>query len=433
MEGIEVSWRTRWRIGEYLRNSIWLVPGAFALAAYLLGRIEPDAAREADLAVRYSPEAARSLLGALASGMIAFTGFVFSILLLAVQFGSSQFSPRMLRRFLRDWTTKVALGFFIATFLFSLLELRYVGTADDPDLVPNMGITVAIVLLLASMLMFLRLIHRTTARLRVAAVVRELGKDGRKTIDRAYPDPAPAEGEAGSPAPLCDARVVTYDGGPAILQSIDRRGLLKQAIEADLIIELVPAIGDALIEGDPLFRVEGEASTAHEGRLRKAIAVGDERTMKQDPAFALRLLADISIKALSPGVNDPSTAVQALDQIEALLRRLGTRRLTPGVARDDDGSERLRWPTPSWGDYLDLALDETRHYGEGSVQVSRRMRSLLVRLSDRVPDYRRSPVEAKLALVGIGADRGFQDRPDQVAAGTSDPQGIGTSRAEARV
>ena len=132
-----MSWRTRWRISEYLRNSIWLVPGVFALAAYLLGRIPPDAASEADFPVHYGPEAARSLLGALASGMIAFTGFVFSILLLAVQFGSSQFSPRMLRRFLRDPTTKVSLGVFMATFIFSLLVLRVVGTAEEQDIRPQ--------------------------------------------------------------------------------------------------------------------------------------------------------------------------------------------------------------------------------------------------------------------------------------------------------
>lgn len=155
--------------------------------------------------------------------------------------------------------------------------------------------------------------------------------------------------------------------------------------------------------------------------------------MRQDPAFALRLLADISIKSLSPGVNDPSTAVQALDQIEALLRLLGNRCLLPGVAHDAHGAERLRWPAPSWDDYLDLALDETRQYGEGSVQVSRRMRALLRRLAEQVPAYRRPPVEAKLELVGAGVERGFRDQPDRSAAAISDPQGIGTAREPAGV
>ncbi|MEZ5077441.1 MAG: DUF2254 domain-containing protein [Solirubrobacterales bacterium] len=426
-----MSWRTRWRLSEYLRNSIWLVPGAFALVAYLLGRIEPDAAREADFPIQYSPEAARSVLSALAGGMITFTGFVFSILLLAVQFGSSQFSPRMLRRFLRDGTTKLALGVFIATFLFSLQELRWVGNAAEPDLVPNAGVNFAIFLLLASMFMFLRLIHRTTSRLRVASVLRELSRDGRRTIDRVYPDRAPSAAEPAPLPPPGDLATVAYEGAPAVLQSIDRRGLVRYAGRQGWAVELVPAVGDLVIEGDPLFRVAAEPSPAQRRKLRGMVAVGDERTMKQDPAFALRLLADISVKALSPGINDPSTAVQALDQIEALLRRLGGRRLTPGVGRDAGGAVRLRWPAPSWADYLDLALDETRQYGEGSVQVSRRMRALLVRLADRVPAYRRPAVEAKLALVGAGADRAFRDQLDQLAAATSDPQGIGTSREPA--
>jgi len=424
-----MSWRTRWRIREYLRNSIWLVPGAFAVVAYLLGRIEPDPEREAAVPIQYAPEAARSLLSTLAGGMITFTGFVFSILLLAVQFGSSQFSPRMLRRFLRDWTTKLALGVFIATFLYSLLELRWVGLAKNPDLVPNTGVNLALFLLLASMFMFLRLIHRTTSRLRVANVLGELGRDGSKTIERAYPEPAPARAEPEPTTPLPGpVATVAYRGGPTILQSIDRDGLVKLASRQGWEVELVPAIGDLVVDGDSLFRVSGAPSEKQERQLRRSVAIGDERTMKQDPAFAFRLLADISIKALSPGINDPSTAIQALDQLEALLRLVARRRLTPGVVRDRAGVERLRWPAPSWEDYLDLALDETRQYGEGSVQVSRRLRALLVRLADHVPDYRRPAVEAKLTLVGAGADRGFQDRPDRAAAATSDPQGIGSSR-----
>lgn len=426
-----MSWRTRWRIYEYVRNSLWIVPALLGAIAIGLGLLLPeiDMNTKTSIGIEFGTDAARGVLGSLAGGMITFTGFVFSILLLAVQFGSSQFSPRMLRRFLRDWTTKVALGVFIATFLFALLELRFVGRPEDPDLVPNGAITFSIFLLLASMFMFLRLIHRTTSRLRVAAVLRELSRDGRKTIERAYPDPAPEENEPPPPPPLPDpVRVVTYRGGPAVLQSIDRRGLVRAASDAGWTIELVPAIGDLLISGDPLLRVTGEPSARQERRLRYSVAVGDERTMKQDPAFVLRLLADISVKALSPGINDPSTAVQALDQIEALLRMLGKRALVPGVLRDGGGSERLRWPVPSWADYLDLALDETRQYGEGSVQVSRRMRILLLRLAEHTPAYRRPAVEAKLALVEAGADRGFRDQPDQRAAATGDPQGIGTSR-----
>ncbi|HKJ35254.1 MAG TPA: DUF2254 domain-containing protein [Solirubrobacterales bacterium] len=424
-----ISWRRRWQVREYLQNSIWIIPGAFALAAFLLGREPPRADIEAEF-TRYGAEAARGLLSALASGMIAFTGFVFSVLLLAVTFGSNQFSPRMLRRFLRDTTTKVALGTFIATFLYALLELRWVGSPENPDLVPNSAITISLLLLLASMFMFLRLIHRATSRLRVAAVVRGIGRDALKVIEKVYPDPLAEPGAELGP-PSGEPAVVRYRGAPAILQSMDFNGLLSAAERAGAVIELAPAIGDPMVEGVPLFRVYG--GEIEERKLQSSVAVGDERTLPQDPAFAFRLLADTAAKALSPGVNDPSTAVQALDQLEALLIELSGRQLTPGVSRDSGGAIRLRWPVPSWEDYLSLALDEARQFGEGSIQVSRRLRALLERLHEIVPEPRRAAVEAKLELVRAGADRAFADEPDRASAAAGDPQGIGSSREPALV
>ncbi len=154
------SWRTRWRLYEYLRNSLWIVPFlcvALALAAgFLLPTVDEHVT--GTIGIVYGADAGRAVLGAVAGGMITFTGFVFSILLLAVQFGSSQFSPRMLRRFLRDPSTKAALGIFMATFIYALTVLRVVGTGRNNAFVPSNSISVALILLLLSMLMFLRLI-----------------------------------------------------------------------------------------------------------------------------------------------------------------------------------------------------------------------------------------------------------------------------------
>ena len=424
-----MSWRTRWRVYEHVRNSIWIVPalcGAIAIAA---GIVLPqiDEGTSTTIGVAFGPEAARAVLGSLAGGMITFTGFVFSILLLAVQFGSSQFSPRMLRRFLRDPTTKIALGVFMATFIYSLLVLRVVGTAAEEAFVPDNSISIALLLLLLSMLLFLRLISRTTQGLRVASVLSELGHDARKAIDRVYPDPVGADEEETNPPPADagPARTVGHRGDPGVLQSIDREGLIGRASAAGATIELIPRVGDLLYAGAPLFRVRGDAAEAiDDGWLQGAIAVGDERTMRQDPAFAFRLLADISSKALSPGVNDPTSAAQALDQIELLLRQIGGRRLTPGIGRDDSGTVRLRYPTPSWEDLLSLAIDETRQFGETSVQVTRRLRALLEDLRDDLPESRRAAVDAELALLDAGADRAFA-AGDRTSAGARDRQGLG--------
>ncbi len=428
-----MSWRTRWRIYEYVRNSLWIVPALCAAIAIAMGIVLPEIDEHVTttIGVAFGAEAGRAVLGALAGGMITFTGFVFSILLLAVQFGSSQFSPRMLRRFLRDPTTKVSLGIFMATFIYALMVLRVVGTAEKKGFVPSDSITIALLLLLLSMVMFLRLISRTTQGLRVASVLRDLGRDAGRVIERVYPEPA-GEAEADpQPRPRSPFRTVTHVGAAGILQSVDSRGLVARAAAADAVIELVPRIGDLLPVGVTLFRVYGDDGAIPDDSLHGAVAIGDERTMRQDPAFAFRLLADISAKALSPGVNDPTTATQALDQIELLLRLLGARRLGPGVGREEDGTIRFFYPVPSWEDFLTLAVDETRQFGEGSVQVARRLRALLEDLREAIPQYRRPAVEAELRLLDASADRAYADRDDRLSAAARDRQGLGAGKAGA--
>jgi hypothetical protein len=161
--GGPMSWRLRWRIYEYVRNSLWIIPGLLLIIAIWLGIFLPDVdeGTKTTIGLSFGSGAAESILGAIAGGMITFTGFVFSVLLLAVQFGSSQFSPRMLRRFLRDPVTKVALGVFIATFTYALMVLRTVGVANRPNFVPDNSISVALLWLLISMLMFLSLPRRS--------------------------------------------------------------------------------------------------------------------------------------------------------------------------------------------------------------------------------------------------------------------------------
>ena len=428
-----VSWRTRWLVYEYVRNSLWIVPFLCVSAAVAMGLTFPliDEHTTATIGISFGADAARSVLGAIAGGMITFTGFVFSILLLSVQFGSSQFSPRMLRRFLRDPSTKAALGIFMATFIYALTVLRVVGTGTDQAFVPSNSISVAIVLLLVSMLMFLRLMSRTTQGLRVAAVLTELGRDALRLMDRVYPDPA-ADGkpeEAGlPPLPGGPVRTAVYRGRPGVVQSADVASLVERAGQAGAVVELVPRFGDLIADGLALFLVHGDPAGALDDEwLRSTVATGDERTMRQDPAFAFRLLADISAKALSPGVNDPTTSVQALDQIELLLRQIAGRRLGPGIGRDSAGTVRFWYRAPSWEDYLSLAIDETRHYGEGSVQVMRRLRALLDNLRAAVPGYRRPAIDAELALLDSAAGRVFSDRGDQLSAAASDRQGLGAT------
>jgi uncharacterized membrane protein len=178
------------------------------------------------------------------------------------------------------------------------------------------------------------------------------------------------------------------------------------------------------------MRVHG-GTALPEARLREAIEVGRERTFEQDPKYPLRLLADIAIKALSPAVNDPTTAVQAIDQIEDLLRRLGRRSLDAGCVNDEQGALRLVFPTPTWEDYLALAFDEIRQYGASSVQVMRRLRAALRGLAESVTEAQRKElVQRYLQHLNLAVEHSVLDAEDRVTALQEDRQGLGLSRRQ---
>ena len=189
------------------------------------------------------------------------------------------------------------------------------------------------------------------------------------------------------------------------------------------------AVGDTLVEGDVLLRVHDAGTPLPEEALLRAVHLGKERTFEQDPKYPIRLLVDIAIKALSPAINDPTTAVQTIDQLEDLLRRLGAAELDAGDVADEDGALRLVFPTPTWEDYLTLAFDEIRHFGSSSVQVMRRMRSALVGLAESLPSEER--VEAVRRYLEH-LDRVIGALPfdveDRSMARQEDRQGIGLSR-----
>ena len=217
-----------------------------------------------------------------------------------------------------------------------------------------------------------------------------------------------------------------------VFLAFDLEGLVALAREAGCIVELVPQVGDFVAAGSPLFRIFGGKGGPPADALCHSVALGQERTMEQDPAFAFRIIVDIASKGLSPAINDPTTAVLAIDQIHHLLRSVGGRRLDEGLAYDRSGSLRLVYRTPDWEDFVCLAVTEIRHFGGTSIQVARRLRAMLENLIEVLPPERAALLGGELALLHRSAERFFPDPEDQVMANVSDLQGMGGRHAETR-
>jgi uncharacterized membrane protein len=344
-----------------------------------------------------------------------------------LQFSATAYSPRLVLWIARDPVISHAIGVFTATFLYALVALAWVDRTNSGR-VPLVSIGVVTALLLISVIMFISLIHRVSM-LQVTQMLVFTGDQGREIIDNLYPpletSASPSSSDI-SHAP--SVQTLVHRGRPQVVQAVNVPALIHIANKAGCTVELTAAVGDAVLDSTPILRVHGGAGSLPESQLRSLVHLGGDRTFEQDPKYAIRLLVDIAIKALSPAINDPTTAVQALDQIEDLLLRLGRRRLEIGAFRDPEGNLRLLIVFPTWEDFLRLAFDEIRFYGAGSVQVMRRMRAALSELIAILPEERHHALRYWQQRLQSTIERSSGDTEDKLDASTEDRQGLGTSR-----
>jgi uncharacterized membrane protein len=373
-----------------------------------------------------------AFLSSVATGMMAFTGFVFSVLIVLPQLGSSAYTPRIVSRWLKNRTLATAIGVFTGTFLYSLMALRAVGIIQGTRSCA-LTLYLAFVWLLASLWMLARL-AALFATLTQANVLGMLGEEGRAAIARMYgrlPRSVASDGasRASHPAPSEQpAQVLLHEGPPLYVVKIDVDRLVRTAREARVFIRLPFAPGDSLTAGTTLALVYGAGRAVPRRLLLASLVLERERALSEDPKYALRLLVDVAIRALSPAINDPTTAVQALDQIEALLCALAGKDLEVGQVRDDGGELRLVYDATTWEEYLELALAEIQLYGASSLQVRRRLTALLAFLRQRVPAPRREAVDA-LAQQHVARVRDAFAGQSRIAAERGDRQGLGHTLA----
>jgi uncharacterized membrane protein len=423
-----LEWRTRFWLKSYLRSSMWLVPlGAYVVslvAISVLGWI--DARMQWQWAWQLNVEIVQNVLQMFVAAMLSFIVFTFGSLLVAVQIASAQLTPRIIATvLLRDNTIRLIAALFILSLVFDLGLL-----ARTQASVLYLPLTVSVLLNLTAIGAFLYLMDHAARLLRPITIVWRLGEQGLQVIDQIYPSrikgslaPAPSMPVLGVPA-----REIPHRGKSAIILAIQFEILRYEAERTGGVVEFAYRVGDFVATGETLFRLHGDAAAANDATLFAAVAMGTERTIEHDPTFAYRVIVDIAIKALSSAINDPTTAVLAIDQIKRLLRAVGRRHLHDDVIHDAAGNLRVVYRTPSWDDFVQLSCREIRLYGAANFQIARRLRSMLENLQQALPEARGPALRKELDLLDQALVR-LDMLPDDLAlARLADRQGLGAAR-----
>ncbi|QHG74596.1 DUF2254 domain-containing protein [Ensifer adhaerens] len=422
-----MSWNRLYRLKNYMRSSLWIIPFLALVAEQVLFRM----VMASDEWTRWVPpwplsvEGTVAAMQAIISLALSFIVFTFGSLLVAIQIASGQLTPRIIAiTLLRDNVIRFTVGLFIFTLLFAIGVISRVNTSTPPSIVWISG-----ALGVLSLAAFLYFIDYSARLLRPVSIIHRVAEQGFAMIEEVYPDvlretseTQRSYGSLGVPD-----RVVTHAGTSDIILAVDINFLTTRATRVDGVIELAARIGDFVSYGQPLFLLYGGTATIPANDLRGSIAFGRERTIEQDPTFAFRVIVDIATKALSRAINDPTTAVLAIDQLHRLLRSVGSRDLRDGSSRDPQGRVRVMYRMPDWEDFVQLTCREIRIYGADNLQIARRLRAMIDNLEDVLPDSRKPVLRLERELLDRMIDKVYLLPEDAALARIADTQGLGGS------
>ncbi|HKU86793.1 MAG TPA: DUF2254 domain-containing protein [Casimicrobiaceae bacterium] len=420
-------WNRVYRATSYARSALWIVPFvAIVLVLAIAPLLRMLDARMGWRLAGLDIAGAQALYQTVITLTLSFMVFTFGSLLVAIQIAGGQLTPRIIATtLLRDNVVRYSVGLFVFSLVFAVMALNRLEK-NVPELVALITAILGIVCMAA----FLFLIDYAARLLRPVSVVARVGNEGLAVIENVYPHPVGDTVDGEVPVPdVHPRRIVSHVGDSAIVLAVDLETLLFEAERLDGIIELVPQVGDFLAYEEPLFALYGGAARCDDDELRATVAFGSERTIEQDPLFAFRILVDIGLKALSPAINDPTTAVLAIDQIHRLLKAVGKRDLQREDIRDDAGTLRVLFRTPNWDDYVNVSCQEIRTCGAANVQIARRLRAMLDNVSNSLPLHRRAALERERNLLDRSIERHFAYPEDLALARVPDTQGLGGSSA----
>ncbi|HEY9328350.1 MAG TPA: DUF2254 domain-containing protein [Streptomyces sp.] len=419
---------------EHLRETFWFAPtltlicavvlwlAASAVDEQIVAYLQDEGAYDEISDLLSIAEDTQTIVVTVSSAMMTFIGVVFSISLVAVQMASGQLTPRVVRIFVRSRISKLTLSVFLATFVFSLLVLSsYESTVDPRHVasVPFLQSVLTALLVGLSLLLFIAYVSSTLRLMQVGPVVDRITRDSFHVLRR-MPVGGPREGGV-LPA---ETEQIPHEGRAGVLRDVNVARLVRVARRQGVVLRLIPRLGDFVVPGTPVLAVHGGAAPARHA-LRYTVWVGVERTLHQDLAFGLRQLSDIALRALSPAVNDPTTAVQCLDRIVQFLAAVA--KLPLGVVhhRDRKGAVRLIQDVPEWADLVDLGFEEIRRCATESPQVTRRLLAGIDDLVVLAGPERQGPLLRHRALLVQAVERTVPDAAEREFALLPDRQGIG--------
>ncbi len=372
---------------QELRASLWFVPGAMvAMAVGLaIALIEIDARIDRGYFESWprlfgvGAAGSRGMLATVAGSMITVAGVVFSITLVALSLASSQYTSRVLRNFMTDRTNQTVLGVFVGIFAYCLVVLRTIREGETTEFVPSLAVMGGVVLAFVGIGFFIYFIHHIATLIQASQILARIAAETISRVDHLFPEGVGDEGERAAGLNAANASPVrTWKPVPAArtgyIQHVDGEALLARARKSNAVIRMEHPIGDFVIEGMPIASVLAAATPDAEiiDDLGAAYAINQQRTTDQDAAYGIRQLVDVALKALSPGINDTTTAVMSLDYLTAILARLSNRRVE-SPWRYDGGELRVMTRGATFDSLVELSFDQIRQNAAGNVAVLTRM------------------------------------------------------------
>jgi len=422
-----MNWTSRNRLASYLRSSLWIIPVVAAVIEQISAAfVFALDARLGWGGLGFGVDGAKALCGAVVTFALSFVVFTFGSLLVAIQVASGQYTPRIIATtLLRDNVIRYTVGGFVFALLFAIKALNSIETS-----VPQLAVFITGLLGLGCLVAFLFVIDYAARMLRPVSLVKRLGDAELKVLEKMYPEKL-----AGTPAaPGTHVTVVSsiertllHRGSSGIVLSVNLPHLLAEAEKANGVIEFAPQVGDFVGADEPLFFLHGGAAAIDDDTLRQSVIFGIERTMEQDPLFGVRILVDIAIKALSAAINDPTTAVLAVDQLQRVLRSAGRRNLRTAFILGSSATVRVIFRTPDWDDFVQLTFAEIRFYGASNMQIARRLRAMIINLCNTLPPERHDALRLQADLLDQMLEKLYPLAEDLALARIPDSQGLGGS------